>query len=91
MRGSGRLLTVCQVISVEYVRFQTGRQGILTQYVEKQPTFRGYGGVCAAVETYACLCPESTQWISAFYIGTGAKHPARCKEGIPGEIAPINP
>ena len=27
MRGSGRLLAVCQVISVEYVRFQTGRLG----------------------------------------------------------------
>ena len=27
MRGSGRLLAVCQGISVEYVRFQTGRMG----------------------------------------------------------------
>lgn len=45
MRRSERLPAVCRGIFVEYVRFETGRQGIQTQYVEQQPermlSFRG--------------------------------------------------
>jgi hypothetical protein len=62
MRRSGRLPAVCRGISVEYVRFETGRQGMMTQYVSMMHNrvVPGYDGTVPA-RMRLCLNTESVR------------------------------